>query len=147
MQLHAMASTMPSSNAYLMSGVALAQMEVLYGKLTLLQFPIYLDATSSKQRSDGSRENSGIGPMKCRMSPLHFAGDLTSILGRRAHEFPATQFHTYVQVAEWLVQRAKGLVQQEGAEFTDELTIDVFNEPPMSIAKVLLRMAQVCPFS
>jgi hypothetical protein len=122
-----------------MSGIAMAQMEVLYGKLILLKFPIYLDAKSSN-KSDGH----AVGPMKCRLCPLHFAGDLSSIMGRRAHEFPATQFHTFVQVAEWLAQKAKGSINDNGDEtFSGSFTIDVYNDSPGSIAKQLLIMAQV----
>mmetsp|Transcript_1680 Transcript_1680/g.3125 ORF Transcript_1680/g.3125 Transcript_1680/m.3125 type:complete len:903 (-) Transcript_1680:2372-5080(-) len=126
------------SNSYRMSGVALAQMEILYGKLTLLKFPIYLDTNSSNQRDN----DGGVGVMQCRLCPLHFAGDLASILGRRAHEFPATQFHTYVQVAEWLILKARGSLHEDGASFSDHFTIDVYNDSPGSIAKQLLRMAQ-----
>lgn len=129
-----MGTTTQSPAAYLMSGVARAQMEILHGKLTLLSFPFY---------SDASTRPSG-GELCCRLCPLHFAGDLSAVLGRKAGQFPASQFHTFVQTAEWLVLRCRGVAQPEEARFTELFVIDVYADSPVSIAKQLLKMAQVC---
>ena len=134
MHSNVLASTQPTGSAYIVSGIALAQMEILYGKLTLLEYPIY--SKQSLQRGSGGES------IFC-LSPYHFAGDLTMILGRHAQVFPHSQYHTFVQVAEWLIQKSKGLIEVGNIDFAAKLTIDVYNDPPISISKQLLKMAQV----
>ena len=48
-----------------------------------------------------------------------------------------------MQVAEWLALRAEGQDHEERIDFTDIFKIDVYNDSPSSIAKQLLKMAQV----
>mmetsp|Transcript_23171 Transcript_23171/g.33972 ORF Transcript_23171/g.33972 Transcript_23171/m.33972 type:complete len:1021 (-) Transcript_23171:170-3232(-) len=105
------------------SGVALAQMDILYGKLVALGYPVYSSESS-----------------QMKISPVHFVCDLSVLYGGRSRvSFPSTQFGSFVEVALWMVEKVQGV------SFVRDIDIDT--DPPTTIVKRLLKLAQDCGVS
>lgn len=100
------------------SGAAFAMMDIVYGKLVALGYPLYTDSG------------------RCKITPVHFASDISSLFGRAKTSFPSTQFGSFVEVCLWLVGKANGTGSYGGH-------IDIDADPPATIVRQLLRFAQV----
>jgi serine/threonine protein kinase len=100
------------------SGAAFAMMDIAYGKLLALGYPLYTDSG------------------RCKITPIHFASDTASLFGRAKTSFPSTQFGSFVEVCLWLVGKTNGTGTYGGH-------IDIDADPPATIVRQLLRFAQV----
>ena len=111
----------PPSSRLASAGPALAIMDVVYAKLTVLGYPMY------------TQEGTG----RCKITPVHFASDAASLFGRQAKAaFPSSQFGSFVEICLWLAGVANGSGSPPGP-------VDVDKDPPATIARQLLRFAQV----
>lgn len=121
----------PPSSLLSTAGPALAIMDMVYAKLTVLGYPMYT------QEGRGAVSAADTGTGRCKITPVHFASDATSLFGRQAGmSFPSSQFSSFVEICLWLVGVANGSGLPPGP-------VDVDTDPPATITRQLLRFAQV----
>jgi hypothetical protein len=121
-----------NTNKYTNTGNSLCLMEMLYSKLIVLGY----DRPSKDERRQAID-----GPYsptkkieKSPLLPIHFAYELRS---------QGNQFYQFLNVSFWLLQSIF-LAQNSNLDIvSDGVKMDIYKDPPLTIVKQLLRLAQV----
>jgi hypothetical protein len=131
------------------SSGAFAQMEILYSKLTVLEYPMHDTGHDSDDEGDGG-DRGEHGRFVRRLLPIHFACDLTMLGGvmgygsssrQGRYERDVTgnvyaQFRRAVEVAVWLAEAIGGNCASNARK------IDIENDAPVTVSKQLLSLSE-----